>query len=354
MKEGHVMTARKNTAANFPVGRKSAASPASGAPASASRKRRLAGAAVLGIAALAAAGALAGGAGRADAAVLTNCAPTPGTCNYPTAATTGVPAGTTLKQVPSQVTSGPGWTWNATTNTAVVSTDGTVLSGLSISGTLQVNADNVTVKNVKVTSGGNFGISLTHTAGVTISNSTVSGLNTTTGRVGYAIDDVYGDSTGMTLKANNISNFRTAVQISTGLADGNYIYEPGFLAGDHTNGFYVGGGTQPLTIQNNTIFDPLSQTDAINLDAPAPGPGAPVANKTIKNNLLAGGSYTIYAGAAGGSPTSNIVITGNRFGQNYFPKSGQYGPVAYFDRAGTGNTWSGNIWDTTGQAVSSS
>jgi hypothetical protein len=131
----------------------------------------------------------------------------------------------------------------------------------------------VTVKNVKVTTGGNFGISLTHTAGVTIANSTVSGQNSTTGRVSYAVDDVYGDSTGMTITANNISAFRTAVQISTGLADGNYIHDPGFAPGDHTNGFYVGGGAQPLTIQNNTIFDSLGQTDAINLDAPTPGPG---------------------------------------------------------------------------------
>ncbi len=166
------MTARKNAAA-IP------APPAPRAPAG----RRLAGAAVLGAAVLAAAGALAGGAARADATVLTNCAPTPGTCSYPGAATTGVPAGTTLKQVPAQVTSGPGWTWNATTKTAVVTADGTVVSGLSVSGTLQINADNVTVKNVKVTTGGNFGISLTHTAGVTIANSTISGQNATTGRV---------------------------------------------------------------------------------------------------------------------------------------------------------------------------
>ncbi len=348
------MTAKRNTAANFPAGRKPTASSASGAPASASRKNRLAGAAVLGVAALAAAGALAGGAARADATVLTNCAPTPGTCSYPGAATTGVPAGTTLTQVPAQVTSGPGWSYNATTNTVVVTADGTVVSGLSVSGTLQINADNVTVKNVKVTTGGNFGISLTHTAGVTIANSTISGQNATTGRVSYAIDDVYGDSTGTTIKANNISDFRTAVQVSTGLADGNYIHDPGFAPGDHTNGFYVGGGTQPLTIQNNTIFDSLGQTDAINLDAATPGPAAPVANKTIKNNLLAGGSYTIYAGAASGSRTSGIVITGNRFGQNYFPKSGQYGPVAYFDPTGTGNTLTGNIWDTTAKTVPSS
>jgi hypothetical protein len=344
MKEGHVMTARENAAATI------AAPPAPRTSAG----RRLAAAALLGAAALTAAGALASGAGRADAAVLTNCAATPGTCGYPTAATTGVPAGTTLKRVPGQVTSGSGWTWNATTKTVVVTGKGAVLSGLSISGTLQVSANNVTVKNVKVTTGGNFGISLAHTAGVTIQNSTVSGLNATTGRVSYAIDDVYGDSTGPTITANDISAFRTGIQLSTGLINGNYIHDPGFVAGDHTNGIYVNGGTQALTIQNNTIMNSLGQTDAINLDAPTPGPAAPVANKTITNNLLAGGGYTIYAGTASGSPTTNIVITGNRFGQNYYAKSGQYGPVVYFAPAGTGNTWSGNIWDTTAKTVASS
>jgi hypothetical protein len=315
--------------------------------------RRSRAAAVLGVAALAAVSALAvgGTAGRADAAVATNCAAKPSSCGYPDATNTGVPAGTTLKAVPSQVTSGPGWSYNASTNTVTVTAKGTVLSGLAITGTLQISASNVTVKNVQVTSGGNFGISLAHTTGVTIQNSTISGQNSTTGRVSYAIDDVYGDSSGMIIKANNISNFRTAVQVSTGQVDSNYIHDPGFVAGDHTNGIYVNGGTQSLMIWNNTIFDSMGQTDAINLDAGTPGPSAPVANKTVSDNLLAGGSYTIYGGAASGSPTSNIVVQDNRFGQLYYAKSGLYGPAYYFAAAGTGNKWSMNIWDTTGQTV---
>jgi hypothetical protein len=334
------MTARKTPAATIRTGRKQST-------------RRSRAAAVLGVAALAAASALAvgGTAGRADAAVATNCAAKPSSCGYPDATNTGVPAGTTLKAVPSQATSGPGWTWNASTKTVTVTVKGTVLSGLAITGTLQISASNVTVKNVQVTSGGNFGISLAHTTGVTIQNSTISGQNSTAGRVSYAIDDVYGDSTGMIIKANNISNFRTAVQVSTGQVDSNYIHDPGYVAGDHTNGIYVNGGTQPLMIWNNTIFDSMGQTDAINLDAGTPGPSAPVASKTVSDNLLAGGAYTLYGGAAGGSPTSNIVIQDNRFGQLYYPKSGLYGPAYYFDSAGTGNKWSMNIWDTTGQAV---
>ncbi len=354
MREGNIMTAKQNAAANIPPERKPPASPTSDGPASTRRRRRMFVAAVLGLAALATVAALAAvGTFVGHAAGLLNCATAPSNCSYPGPANTGVPAGTTLISVPAQVSSGPGWSYNASTSTVVVTVKGTVLSGLSIAGTLQVNANNVTVKNVKVVTSATFGISLTHTTGVTIQNSTVSGLNSTTGRVSYAIDDVYGDSTGMTIKANNISNFRTGIQVSTGLIDGNYIHDPGFVAGDHTNGIYVGGGTQPLTISNNTIFDSLGQTDAINLDAPTPGPAAPVANKTVTGNFLAGGSYTIYGGAASGSPTSNIKIQNNRFGQHYFAKSGQYGPAYYFDPKGTGNTWTGNSWDTTGQAIAS-
>jgi hypothetical protein len=312
-------------------------------------------AAALGVAALAAASALAvgGTAVRADAAVATNCAAKPSSCGYPDATNTGVPAGTALKAVPGQLTSGPGWSYNASTSTVTVTAKGTVLSGLAITGTLQISASNVTVKNVQVTTGGNFGISLAHTTGVTIQNSTISGLNAAAGRVSYAIDDVYGDSTAMIIKANNISSFRTAIQVSTGQVDSNYIHDPGFVAGDHTNGIYVNGGSQSLMIWNNTIFDSMGQTDAINLDAGTPGPSAPVANKTISDNLLAGGAYTIYGGAASGSPTSNIVIQDNRFGQNYYAKSGLYGPAYYFNAAGTGNKWTMNIWDTTAQTVPS-
>jgi hypothetical protein len=342
------MTTSRNAAARFP------ASPSPPAPRRpAGRTGRLI--AVAGLAALTAATALAvGTVAHATPPPLTTCATALASCGYPSAASTGVPAGTTLKSVPGQLTSGPGWTWNAATSTVMVTGNGAVLTGLAISGTVQISASNVTVSNAKITTGGNFGVSITHATGATIQNSTISGLNSSSGRVNYAIDDVYGDSTGTTIKNNNVFSFRTAMQVSTGLITGNYIHDPGYVSGDHTNGIYVGGTTQPLTISGNTIFDSLNQTDAINLDAQTPGPSAPVASKTIKDNFLAGGSYTIYGGAASGSPTSYIVITGNRFGQHYFSQCGQYGPIAYFDPSGKGNLWSGNIWDTTDKAVSSS
>jgi len=340
------MTTKTSAATHIPFG----ASPASSAHAG--RRGRKFGAAVLAVAALATIGAFTGGtASRADATVLTNCAAAPSRCGYPDATNTGVPSGMTLKSVPGQVSSGPGWYWNAKYGEVIVNVNGTVLSGLYIPGTVDIQASNVTVKNVRVVTGGTFAISLRHTAGVTIENSTISGLNSTAGRVNAAIADVYCDSTGMVVMGNNISDFRIGIQMYTGLVQGNYIHDPGYIAGDHTDGIMAVGTTAPMTIYDNTVFDDLGQTYAISLNAS--GPGQRVANKTVTNNFFAGGDYAIYGGTGSNNPTSNIVIKGNRFGQQYFPKSGQYGPVAYFDPTGTGNVWSGNVWDTTGLAVSS-
>ena len=322
-------------------------------PAAPARRGRAAAAAAA-ITALAAAAALtAGTAGTpARAAALTGCAASPASCGYPAAATTGVPAGTTLVSVPAQVSSGPGWKYVAATGEVTVTGNGAVLSGLNIPCTVEIDASNVTVKNSQVVTGGAFAISLRHTAGVTIANSVIKGTNATSGRVNVAIDDVYGDSTGMTITGNNISAFRTAMQVSAGLVQGNYIHDPGYIAGDHTNGIVTGGGTTAMTIKDNTVFNTLGQTDAITLDASAGG--VPVANKTVQGNFLAGGGYSVYAGdGPSGNPTSHIVITGNRIGQQYYAKGGQFGAGAYYDHTATGNSWTGNIWDTTGQAIPS-
>ena len=338
--------------ASTSTGRKSSASrPAF--PSSKGRKARALVATALSLAAVTAAGAaaIAATSSSAQAAVITNVVASPAKYGYPDATNAGVPAATALKTVPAQVSSGTGWSYDAAANKVVVTGNGAVLSGLSITGNLEIDASNVTVKNVKVTTSGNYGIDLRHTSNVTIQNSTVSGLNATTGRLNYAVDDVYGDSTGMVISGNDISNFRTAVAMSNGTATRNYIHAPGFIAGDHTNGFYANGGTpgHALTIANNTILNGLGQTDAINLDAGSPG--IPTGNITVKNNLLAGGAYALYGGNVLGNATSHIVVQGNRFAQSYYPKSGLYGPVAYFDSAGHGNSWSGNVWDSTGKAV---
>jgi hypothetical protein len=277
------------------------------------------------------------------------CVRTPVDCGFPDASDTGVPSGAVLQRVPGQVTSGLGWSWVDADHAVEVTRNGTTVTGLAISGTLDITASRVTVNKVRVTSGGSFGISLRHTAGVTVENSTVTGGNTAAGRVGAAISDLYGDSTGMVIKDDNIADFKTAIEVTTGLITRNYIHNPGYVSGDHTNGILDLGTAQPLTVSHNTILISLGQTDAVSLDA-ARG-GQTVANKTIENNLLGGGSYTIYGGNSHGNTTRNITISGNVFSQAYFPSSGQFGAAAYFAAQSGGNRWAGNTWDGSGQAI---
>ncbi len=267
---------------------------------------------------------------------------------FPGSSNTGVPSGMVLKTVPGQVSSGPGWTYSAAEG-VTVSGAGAVLSGLSIPCNVNITASNVTLKDDRIVTGGDFGVSLRNTAGATIENSTISGSNATTGRVTYAIDDIYENSTGMVISDNNISAFNHGVQVSAGTVTGNYIHDPGYLAGDHIDGVFDPGNSGVLVINDNTILNNMSQTSAINLDAPAGG--QTVSNKTIENNLLGGGGYAIYAASTLGNTTSNIVIKNNRFSQVYFANSGEYGPAVYFNSQGTGNAWTGNVWDSTGQTI---
>jgi hypothetical protein len=271
------------------------------------------------------------------------CAPVPSECGFPDGTNTGVPKGATLLRVPDQVSSGPGWAFDSQAGAVEVTGNGAVLSGLYIPCNLDITASGVTIRDSRIVTAGDFAVSLRHTAGVTIEDSTIGGSDASTGRVGVAITDVYGDSTGMVIKDDNISDFKTAVQISTGTVTGNYIHDPGYVAGDHTNGIFDAGSTQPLTIDHNTILNRFGQTDAISLDASAAG--QQVANKTVKNNLLAGGGYTIYGGASLSNTTSHIVIVDNRFSRLFYHWIGQYGMVTRFDSRGQGNVWSGNVWD---------
>ena len=254
-----------------------------------------------------------------------------------------------LKTVPGQVSSGPGWHFNPG-GAVDVTGNGAVLSGLYIPYTLNIAASNVTVKDVKVETSGqsSFGIAVRHTSGVTIENSTISGVNAGAGRVMAGIKDIYSDSAGLAVLDNDISEASTGVQMESGLIQGNYIHDMGYIAGDHLDGVHsTGGVTAALTIEHNTILNNFGQTGAVVLTEDF----GVQANRVVTDNLLAGGGYAIYAGQnSGGQPVSNIRVTNNRFGDLYYRQAGQYGAVADFNPAGT--AWSGNVWDSSGRVVS--
>ncbi len=271
-------------------------------------------------------------------------------CGFPDTTTTGPVAGTTFKRVPQDITSpdattGSGWHYDSR-GWIAVDTDGAVIKNVSTALNIDVTANNVTVQNNKITYGGEgFGVSVRHASNTLIKNNQISGTNTSTGRLLVAIKDIYGDETNTRAIANNIYYVSTGIQIDSGVIQDNYIHDMGLIDGDHINGTTSNGGTSLLTISHNTSFNQFSQTDAISLFEDF----GVQANKVIDNNLVAGGGYCIYGGQnVGGAATYNIKITNNHFSRLYYPGCGSYGHIAAWNATGSGNVWSGNIWDDTG------
>lgn len=279
-------------------------------------------------------------------AATTGCAAAPSQCGYPDATNTGVQDGVALKNVPGDITSGPGWSYDAR-GWISVHTEGAVLENITTSATIDIQADNTTVRNVRSTaSGETFGIAIRSAENTTITDSEIM-PPTSQLRLLVGIKDIYGDASGTKVLRTEITNTSTGVQIPSGLIEGNYIHSMGMASGDHINGQTSNGGTTQLTIRHNTILNEYGQTDAVSLFQDF----GVEANRLIENNLLAGGGYTIYAGAGSKGATSNIVVRDNRVSTMYFPNGGQYGPATAFEKQGSGNVWSGNIWDETGAVI---
>jgi Right handed beta helix region len=268
-------------------------------------------------------------------------------CGYPDATTTGVPPGTTLMEVPAQATTGPGWQWDPR-GWVRVTDDGAMIEGLDVSGAIEVEASDVTIRDTRVVqSGGQFGIALRHTRRVTVENCEVSGVDAGPRRLAVGIKDVYGDAQGTAVRRTEVFHTATGIQLYQGLVEDNYVHDLGLVGADHVNGVMDNGGVaRPLVIRHNTILNAHRQTDAIALFQDFGGQS----DRTIEDNLLAGGAYTVYGGGDK-TPTSKIRILRNRFARAYFPKGGAYGAVTGFLRDGTGNQWQGNVWDDTGLPV---
>jgi hypothetical protein len=279
-----------------------------------------------------------------------SCAVMPHSCGYPDASNSGVPQGTTLTAVPKELKSGPGWKWDSR-GWISVNGNGAVVSGLAISGHIEVYASNVVISNDDINQpGAAWGVGLRSGSNVTIENSNIYSPSATgSGRLLVGIKD-FGGATGVQILNNNIYHTSTGVQVDQGLIQGNYIHDLGYQAGDHLNGITSNSSEGQLIINHNTVFNSYSQTDAVSLFEDF----GQQTNRVISNNLLAGGGYVIYGGQnAGGAAATNIKITDNRIATVYFPNGGSYGPLAAFGPTNPGNVWTGNFWDATGAAVSS-
>jgi len=228
-----------------------------------------------------------------------------------------------------------------------LNTAGTVFQNAVVYGHVNINADDVTVRNVRIINHGeDWAIGLRHTHNATVD---MVEIKPDSPRLLVGIKDVYGDATGTKIRNTEIVRTTTGIQTHEGLIEDNYIHAMANAPGDHVNGTTSNGSTEPLTIRHNTILNQYDQTDAISLFQDF----GLEANRLIQGNLVAGGSYSIYGGQnTGAEQAYNIRIIRNRFSRTYFSNGGVFGPVGAFDGRAPGNEFSENVWDENGSAVS--
>ncbi|MER5872946.1 hypothetical protein [Streptomyces sp. NPDC002044] len=255
----------------------------------------------------------------------------PGACGFPDARTTG-------PRIPLE---------RHDTGNMSVKTDGTVIRGWDIRGSLDVYANDVTVIDSRITSANWWGINLRPGfSGLKVLHTTITavpGEGPDNGGVNYAVSNMGGSS--VEVGWCDVSVFGNALSMGQGDLHDNYVHDiVAFrnLGGEwqHTDAVISGGGNKGrLTVRHNTLLNPVpvdqGATAAVGLFADT----GVVSSVVVDRNWLAGGAYALYGGGPG---ATGIQVTDNVFSTQYHPAAGAYGAVTAWNAGGAGNLWRGN------------
>lgn len=252
-------------------------------------------------------------------------------CGYPTAATTGVPPGTSLTPV---------------TGTPLrITEDGAVVEGIHLTGWLQIEASNVTIRNSVVTSTSWWGILFGQTnqsaTNLTIDHVTVDsvpGQGPDNGGYDYGI--AAAGTGSMDVAFADVSGFKDGIDISLGSVRDSYVHDLSQFTGAHTQAVYAWCGGAGLTLEHNTFVNQTDQDYSTAAIYIAPDCGHQNA-VTVHDNWLAGGAYVLYGGD---TTATNIRVTDNAFSTEIVsPSCGYYGTHAYWFPDNAGNVFTGNV-----------
>jgi hypothetical protein len=202
----------------------------------------------------------------------------------PNASNTGVRAGTSLTSKGSYT----------------VTTPGAVIQNLDISGTLTIKASNVTVRNSRIRTGGNYGVWFDeNVSGVVLEDLTIIGTSS-------------GCSAGVaptgrwTARRLNVSGCEDGVKMHGNQPrESSYIHSLRQGPTTHNDAVQVTSGNNGV-IRNNNLIAPV-QNAAIMMSSNF----GSVDNWKITGNRFAGGTYTVYVRNQGHGNPSRIQLTDN-------------------------------------------
>lgn len=218
----------------------------------------------------------------------------------------------------------PAGTTLTNSGSITVTTNGAVIQGLNISGQVVVSANNVTIRNCRITSSDYYPIDYSGT-GLLVEDTEIIGLSyTVTCGIGfdnYTARRVFVTGTADGFKAN-----------SNVLIEDCYVHTLAIGPETHNDGTQATGGDS-VTLRHNTYK--LGDQSGVSAVLQLGNEGGNNSNWLIENNLMDGGGWTINANSEDSSKSPNCRILNNRF-----TRRAGYG-VGWV----AGCTWSGNYYD---------
>ncbi|MDA9504163.1 hypothetical protein XI09_05160 [Bradyrhizobium sp. CCBAU 11386] len=215
------------------------------------------------------------------------------------------------------------------------SSDGQVIRGLDISGSVQINHSAVTLENCRIAAAAFAIVNVAADLSVPpiIQNCEIDGLGLN-GADGSNGINGYG-----TVRRCNIHGVENGINVTGPLLfEANYVHDLAAPGAPHYDGVQIDGGSD-ISILNNTIINDHVQTSAVMID----NWSRSISNIVVDNNRLVGGGYTVYSdGRQGSGSISGVSFTNNRMGR------GKWGYSAFSKNR---PVWRGNVDDVTGRPI---
>lgn len=249
------------------------------------------------------------------------------------------------------------------TGSLSISQSNTVIDGKDINGCIDIRANNVTIKRSRIrcagsspTEGGTMIVKLGVSWESQWSNLTLEDVEITrpdgkNGGADYAIE-VYAKNS--TITRANIYNITSGIHLMTSdtVIQDSYIHNLVDISGeDHNDNIIANGSKRNIRIEHNNLENPINEVTPIAMYPEGSANSYWVVNK----NLLNGGGFCMYTGAAANEqPNNNIQITNNHFGTKFYSNCGAVGviredPVSSI-KNGANNIYCNNTWDSPGNS----
>lgn len=236
-----------------------------------------------------------------------------------------VRVGTVPSAFPDAANTGPIGALTTYSGSTVFSTPGQTISNQLIQAPgIDITANNVTFSHCKIVYTGTIAANPDAIAAVFIANG-VSGTQFIDCEIDGRsnVERAIKGYDNIVVRRCHIHHAGNGVEVATAITvEDSYLHDIVTAPGTqwHADGIQPGEfAVSNVSIRHNTILLPGGETAAVNfLDNSL---SFTYSNILIDNNLMAGGSYTVYMGAG---TLTNVRVTNNRFSTRYFPRVGDF------------------------------